>query len=340
MMCSRNALIRFVLVVAVTVVATHGFVAPKQLAHNKNPRIISSPQETTPPTTSYNSVALTIPRGGAALNMASVETLIIPALQSGPWGIVALTGIAAVAVIPLTLIRQLYSISVGYGMAIFLAGISLQHAFGLPAKSLGGLITGGLMFYGLRLALYLFVREQTRKTPTAARKEGSIVAKLTLASSVSLFYALLSTPAMYALRNVQALTTSTSLLVTQGGIGVALCGALLEATADLQKYLVKQSSSSSDESFQGPTEWTYRICRHPNYLGEVLFWAGMFVTGVPSFGTNVVAWIASLLGLYGIVSIMSKATARLEEQQQEKYTGQAKYDAWTKQVKSPLVPFL
>jgi hypothetical protein len=37
---------------------------------------------------------------------------------------------------------------------------------------------------------------------------------------------------------------------------------------------------------------------------------------------------------------MTMATARLEKQQQEKYGGQEKYDAWTKKVKSPLVPFL
>ena len=42
----------------------------------------------------------------------------------------------------------------------------------------------------------------------------------------------------------------------------------------------------------------------------------------------------------GIVSIMTKATARLEGQQQDKYSGQENYDKWVKKVKSPLFPFL
>jgi steroid 5-alpha reductase family enzyme len=164
------------------------------------------------------------------------------------------------------------------------------------------------MFYGIRLSLYLFLREKTRKTPPpqAMMKQASIPKRITLALSVSLFYAFLATPALYALRNLETLsaaavassTKSINLLVTQVGLGLAVFGAVLEAVADWQKYLVKQASTD-ENAFEGPTQWAYRICRHPNYLGEVVYWAGIFIVGAPSFGTNVIPWVSSLLGFYG-----------------------------------------
>lgn len=55
----------------------------------------------------------------------------------------------------------------------------------------------------------------------------------------------------------------------------------------------------------------------------------LFVSSLFSFRTAI-----------GIVMIMTKATSRLDDQQQEKYGGQEKYDTWVKKVKSPLFPFL
>ena len=231
--------------------------------------------------------------------LQAVEKMVVPALKAGPYGIVALTAVAAAAVVPLTLYKQLFSISVGYGMAIFLAGLLLQTVFQPATMSIGQGLTAALMFYGLRLASYLFIREQTRKNPSpGARKESPLMKKITLALSVSLFYACLATPAMYALRNLANLS-SNSLMITKGGIGLAVFGAVLEAVADLQKYLVKQSADAGSDQFQGPTSLAYRLCRHPNYLGEIVFWAGIFIAGVPSFGKNYLAWIASTPGLYG-----------------------------------------
>lgn len=292
---------------------------------------------------------LNIPRGGETeLNMApttaaaGLESLLYPVLQAGPYGVVALTAVAAAAVVPLTMYKQLYSISVGYGAAIFCIGLALQFAF-QPTALIGRAFIGALMFYGVRLAAYLLLREATRKTPSqGGMKQSPILKRIPLALSVSLFYAFLTVPAMATLRNLGALLPgSKELLVTQAGVGLAIFGAVLEAVADLQKYLVKQSSSNTKENqFYGPTGLTYSICRHPNYLGEILFWAGVFIGGVPSFGTSPIAWVSSALGLFGIVSIMRKATSRLEGRQEEKYTGQEKYDTWAKKVKAPLVPFL
>lgn len=242
---------------------------------------------------------LNIPRGGdTELNMATgpVLDLLYPMLQSGPYGVLGLTAVAATAVVPLTIYKQMYSISVGYGAAIFLIGLCLQLAF--QPVNLGTAFTGALMFYGIRLSSYLFLREKTRKSPAnSGSKQSPILKRLPLALSVSFFYAFLTTPALYFLRNMATLS-SNKLLITEIGIGLAFFGAVLEAVGDLQKYIVKQSADSSDQ-FVGPTTGAYQLCRHPNYLGEILFWSGVFVGGAASFGTSIIAWVASALGLYG-----------------------------------------
>lgn len=286
---------RFVaLLLFVSLHRTQSFTSPNSQLPTKSPRV-DHPQ----------SNPLTIPRGGETkLNMAAqpiFENLLFPALQSGPYGVVALTAMAATAVMPLTLCKQLYAISVGYGAAIFLIGLGLQMAF-QPTALVGQAFIGALMFYGLRLGSYLLLREVTRKAPSqGGMKESPRLKRLPLALSVSLFYAFLTVPALATLRNLGTLApASKELLVTQSGIGLAVFGAVLEAVADLQKYIVKQSSGNTKENeFYGPTGLTYQLCRHPNYLGEILFWAGVFVAGVPSFGTSVISWLSSVMGLYG-----------------------------------------
>ena len=138
------------------------------------------------------------------------------------------------------------------------------------------------------------------------------------------------TPNLYALRCNKASVV---------GVVVAAAGALLEAIADGQKFVVKQKYGNSN-IFCGPTGGVYRICRHPNYLGEVVFWLGMYVSGVGAFGKSIAAWVCSSLGLYGICGIMKNATARLDGKQADKYKGQEAYDLWCEQVKAPLVPFV
>lgn len=338
--------------------------------------------------TGGRSRSLAIPRGGSgdgsSLKMMSASTAvsfleqtIIPAITSGPYGVLALTAISASIVVPLTLYKQLYAISVGYGGAIFAIGLALQLAF-QPVSLLGRTCNYILMFYGARLASYLLLRQFTRKVPleNRSKKPSSIPQRMSLALSVSLFYAFQATPALMLLRNISnvSIPNSWQFIVTQSGIGLAVVGALLEAVADWQKYLIKMSSPSNTtkgNSFTGPTGWTYRICRHPNYLGEVLFWTGIFVGGIPSLGKNVVAWLSSVLGyvgtcivyfpagplelsflltyriftldalynLSGIVSIMNSATSRIETRHVKTYGGQLNYESWAAKVKSPLIPF-
>merc|ERR1712071_475002 len=104
----------------------------------------------------------------------------------------------------------------------------------------------------------------------------------------------------------------------------------MESITDTQKYIVKSaySGKGNTSTFVGPTSGFYSLCRHPNYLGEILFWFGLFLGALPHYNTSPVAWATSALGVYGIFSVMTNASKRLDKKQQTAYEGQPVYDKW------------
>ena len=274
----------------------------------------------------------------------AIAALTTASLQSGPWGVVALWGIASAVVVPLTLYRQAFSFSVGYGFSVFAMAVTLLSAFSpIVWNSSSYLLTVAVAFYGLRLGSFLALRNIVNKTKARELKSFDKTPRLKripFAIGVALFYAFMCTPALYGLRAPPAVGSVAS-KIAFGGVGIAFGGALLEAIADWHKLFVKQKYGNNNaDIFVGPTGGVYQLCRHPNYLGEVMFWLGLVVGGAPSFGKSITAWVCSLLGLYGIVGIMRNATSRLDKKQQEKYKGQDAYELWTNQVTAPLVPFV
>ena len=82
-------------------------------------------------------------------------------------------------------------------------------------------------------------------------------------------------PAMiYVFAFVPGSTSSLSSLEI-AGIVIASAGFLIEALADYQKSNFKKKESSKGVPFTGGL---YSIVQYPNYSGEILFWAGVFIT--------------------------------------------------------------
>jgi len=290
--------------------------------------------------------ALFIRGGGEVISTLSSS------LQSGPAGVLSLWAVATAVVAPLTLYRQGWSFSVGYGFSVMAMGIAILNTFQTAPLSGAPLyLVTAVIFYGARLGLFLLLRnltvkskkEQMKKIDTTPRLQ-----RLPMAASVALFYSFLTTPVLYAAR-AAGRSTPTALAqqqpylqnISMAGATIAWFGALLEALADGQKFISKVGWDQ--KSFVGPTGGVFRICRHPNYLGELIFWFGVLVGGAPSFGVKSVAsiipWVCSSFGLFGIYGIMTGATKRLDAKQKENYGGQGKYDTWRQSVTSAIFPF-
>ncbi len=288
-----------------------------------------------------------LPRGGdtstattsTLLQNSMIPTVVSSALTSGPWGVVALSGVATSVVLPLTMYRQGYSFSVGYGFSVATMGLVIAKTFGLSLTSASplSLLALGVIFYGVRLGSFLLLREftvESKKKQIKAFDKSPILKRIPLAVSVSIFYAFMTSPLLYAAR-----AASEDNVILKLGVGVAWLGAIMESVTDGQKFLAKRNIDD-DSTFVGPTGGFYRISRHPNYLGEVIWWVGLALAGVPSFGKDPIPWACSILGLYGIYGIMSGATKRLDGKQQEKYAGQEKYDLYRKEVPGSLWPWI
>ena len=267
----------------------------------------------------------------------------------------ALYVVASLTVVPLTWYQTAYSFSVGYGLSVAAMAFALLASFAFEGGG-GGLLSSSLssapsilavtaLIYGLRLGLYILLRERTVESKKQQFKEMNKTPPLKrtpLALGVSLLYAFMMSPILFALRT-SVETGSIWDKVQKLCTGVAAFGMVLESVADQHKYEVKRKSSSSkedDTKFVGPTTWSYKLCRHPNYLGEILHWVGLFGAGSVVFGKDVVPWVAGGLGLWGILSIMLGASSRLDTKQSEKYDGQPKYDTWKKEVTSSVIPFI
>lgn len=106
----------------------------------------------------------------------------------------------------------------------------------------------------------------------------------------------------------------------------------MEALADKQK---------SDAKKKNPGRFVdtglYRFVRCPNYLGELLLWIGVFVSG---FGYMTGwQWIPAILGLILIFYVMLSGARRLELRQNASYSNDPEYQQYVQTV--PIIlPFI
>lgn len=257
----------------------------------------------------------------AGVARASMATAAAAVTGSAPH--VALPLLFAATLVPCCLgfVDAVAVFSTGYGLAVAAAGLAVVSA--APPGSAALAHAALLVAYGVRLFAFLFWRqtwgdptwrERSKKSPEA---QASVRAVPVLACA--LFYALMTSPCLWHVRAAAAGVAPASAAVVQLGLGMALVGVVLEAAADFQKSWHKARSR---------TTWCsgglYAVIRHPNYLGEMLFWAGNFVAGVQATAAaGPYGWplLPATLGLIGILGLMWSVTPRLDKRQMDKYAG-------------------
>ena len=119
-----------------------------------------------------------------------------------------------------------------------------------------------------------------------------------------------------------------------GGCAVMAFGIIFESASDWQKNQAKK---------RNPRRFCdtglFRIVRCPNYLGEVIFWTGVLLSGV-NILSSVGQWVMVLLGYIGIVYVMFSGARRLEVRQNKNYGQDPEYQTYVKTVPIllPLIP--
>lgn len=227
--------------------------------------------------------------------------------------------------------------SVGYGLAIagngaaLLIAALLNHQIGIPYLIQCVLF----IIYGCRLGLFLLIRESKnaayRKTLDAQTdKPVPLFVKICMWAMMALLYPCQVSPALYRLVN-GAVTVSGDPLTWTGAV-IMLAGIVLEAVADRQKSAAKKINPH-----MVATDGLYKLCRCPNYFGEILFWTGVFVSGL-----NVLQggqWAVALVGFVCIVYIMFSGAKRLEKRQNKNYGDKKEYREYANSTPI-LIPFV
>ncbi len=232
--------------------------------------------------------------------------------------------------------KYVYFISLGYGFSIAAFGIVMPILFG-DHLTTGTLAACVLFFiYGMRLGGYLLIREMKsasyRSTMKKEIKDGSTMkmgAKIAIWTSCALLYVCQVSPVLFRLENQSGTDT-----VCMVGAVIMACGILLESASDWQKSKAKAKNPK-----RFCDSGLFKIVRCPNYLGEVVFWTGVFVTGVTTLN-GVWQWAAAICGYVCIVYIMFGGARRLEIRQNKNYGSDPEYQAYVKKtpILLPLVP--
>jgi len=256
-----------------------------------------------------------------------------------PWSLLGILAIVCAVLSAVGFYKFVYFLSIGYGFAVAGGGIAiLIMALINPTKApIWILLIQAVLFvaYGIRLSGFLLVRElktaSYKKTFQEVSGEGKkmpFFVLFTIWVSVTVLYVAQVSPMLFRYDN-----GANDLILPLIGIVISILGLVLESVADNQKSAQKKLRPD-----MVATEGLYKLCRCPNYLGEIIFWTGVFIAGITAYAT-VGQWITAILAYVCIVYIMFNGAQRLEKRQMGRYGDNEEYNTYAN--KTPIIiPFL
>lgn len=256
-----------------------------------------------------------------------------------PWSLLGIILIVAAVLSAVGFYKFVYFLSIGYGFAVAGGGIAIfvMALINPTSAPIWLLAVAALLFvaYGVRLSGFLLVRElknaSFKKTDVAKdtlaknnEKKMPIFVLATIWISVSVLYTAQVSPMLF-----RYVGGNEDVVVPVIGFVISVLGLILESIADNQKSAQKKVRPE-----MVATEGLYKIVRCPNYLGEIIFWTGVFVSGITSYAT-VGQWITAVLAYICIVYIMFNGAQRLEKRQMARYGDNEEYNAYAN--KTPII---
>jgi steroid 5-alpha reductase family enzyme len=247
--------------------------------------------------------------------------------------------IVSLVLCPVGFYKYSYFTSVGYGFAVAGGGIAIfvMYLINPSATPIWLVLIQMALFiaYGVRLSGFLLVREfkniSFKKTDVAKdtlakndEKKMPIFVLATIWVCVSVLYVAQVSPMLFRYNN-----GSTDVILPVIGFAISVFGLILESISDNQKSAQKKVRPD-----MVATQGLYKIVRCPNYLGEIIFWTGIFVSGISTYAT-IGQWIVAILAYICIVYIMFNGAQRLEKRQMARYGSNEEYNTYAN--KTPII---
>ena len=260
-----------------------------------------------------------------------------------PWTLLGILLAVCAVLCAVGFYKFVYFLSIGYGFAVAGGGLAIfiMYLLNPSATPIWLVLIQMVLFiaYGVRLSGFLLVRElkniSFKKTDVAKdtlaknnEKKMPVFVLATIWICVSALYVAQVSPMLFRYTNA-----SSDVVVPVIGVIISVAGLILETIADNQKSAQKKVRPD-----MVATQGLYKLVRCPNYLGEIIFWTGIFVSGVTTYAT-VGQWITAVLAYICIVFIMFNGAQRLEKRQMARYGENEEYNAYAN--KTPIIiPFL
>ena len=255
------------------------------------------------------------------------------------WDLLGILYIVCAVMCAVGFYKFVYFLSIGYGFAVAGGGIAiLVMRFVNPTEApLWLVLIQAALFlaYGIRLSGFLLVRELKnatfKKTDVAkdtlaknGEKKMPVFVLATIWIFVSALYVAQVSPMLFRYDN-----GSTDIIIPIIGFAISIFGLILESVADKQKSAQKKANPN-----MVATQGLYKIVRCPNYLGEITFWTGVFISGITAY-KNIGQWIVAVIAYVAIVYIMFNGAQRLEKRQMARYGENKEYNEYAN--KTPII---
>lgn len=190
-----------------------------------------------------------------------------------------------------------------------------------------------VLLWSLRLGTFLFIRINKMKKDVrfdGMREYFFKFLRFWLLQGATVFVVLLAVS--FAFMQKQTVISWLSIV----GVVVLLVGLITEATADMQKFRFNSLPSNKGKWIDSGV---WRASRHPNYLGEMMVWIGMYLVVLPSLTGN--QWLWALLSPLYIVTLLLfvSGVPLLEKSADKKWGTDPAYKKYKKEVPA-VVPSL
>ena len=251
-------------------------------------------------------------------------------------------------------IKSEWIVSYGYGFGVALSALSLLLK--QPQQmSIATVHAAALIFYGLRLNTFLFIRNRLSSTYREIGKKidekskerfSTRIARTPFVVSCGLLYYGLYLPVLLTSKLVNDATAMQS---ANAGVGIGMnvikllvglqwFGYMVAAVGDLTKSYVKASEKNGKFLV---TSGIFSVLRHPNYTGEILAWTCNSLSGTIAasyllrnkFSFKILSYLGlSMVGWIGMSFVLLRATTGLEERQKNEYGNTDTYKEWIKKT--------
>ena len=251
--------------------------------------------------------------------------------------------------------KYIYFLSVGYGLSIAAIGLEMliKYQFVKGIDLPWYVIVQLLLFivYGIRLGGFLLVREiknatyrktleDATKTKSGSSTKMPVPVMVVMWLMVAALYMIQTCPVYYRIENTMVHSALYHIGVADAdalaivGVIISAIGVLLEAIADKQKSAAKKVNPK-----RFCDSGLFKMCRCPNYFGEITFWTGVLLGSLNILKTWY-QWVLAIFGYIAIVYIMLNGAKRLEKRQTASYGSDPEFQAYVKKtpIIFPLIP--